>query len=128
DAWVLMAIHSTIACYLSTAFAIAGVYAAGILKGADDAYHRRALHLALAVGGVMAVLQPLSGDLLAKFVFRTQPAKFAAMEAHFPTESHAALHIGGIPDTAAHTIRWAISIPGGLSFLAAHDLTATVKG
>jgi len=40
------------------------------------------------------LLQPISGDLLAKFVFRTQPGKFAAMEAHFESGPHAPMQIG----------------------------------
>ena len=45
-----------------------------------------------------AVLQPLSGDLSARAVAEYQPAKLAAMEAHFETERRAPLVIGGWPD------------------------------
>ena len=82
----------------------------------------------MCVGGVAAVLQPLSGDLLAKYVFKTQPVKFAAMEGQFKTETHAPLRIGGWPDEAAGETRWAIEIPGGLSFLATGDPAAEVPG
>ena len=63
---------------------------------------------------VTMVLQPLSGDFLAKYVFRTQPVKFAAMEGQFRTQARAPLRIGGWPDSAAGQTRWAIEIPGGL--------------
>lgn len=126
--WFVMALHSTLACYMATAFAAAAVYAHGLLRGRDDAYHRSALNIALAVGLVNAVLQPLSGDLLGKFVYRTQPAKFAAMEGQFQTQAYAPLRIGGIPDPNAGATRWAIEIPGGLSFLAAHDPATRITG
>ena len=127
-AWLWMAIHSTLSCYIAVGFAVAGVYAWGWLKGKRDAYHRAALVTAMAVGGICAVLQPLSGDLLSKFVYRTQRAKFAAMEGQFKTETHAPLRIGGWPDVERGETRYAIEIPGGLSFLAASDTSALVWG
>ncbi len=126
--WFYMAWHSTLACYMSVAFAVAGWYAWRALRGRCDAYTRAALVAAMAVGAVSAVLQPLSGDLLAKYVFKTQPVKFAAMEGQFRTERHAPLRIGGWPDEAAGETRFAIEIPSGLSFLATHDPTAEVPG
>ena len=126
--WLVMAVHSTLACTTAVAFAVAAVYASGWLRGRRDAYHRSALRAAMLVGGVSAVLQPLSGDGLAKFVFQTQHAKFAAMEGQFATQGHAPLRIGGLPDPRAGRTRYAIEIPGGLSFLAAHDFWAVVPG
>ena len=126
--WFVMALHSTLSCYISVAFAVAGIYAVGWLKGRRDAYHRAAISISLAVGAVTALLQPISGDLLAKFVYNTQPGKFAAMEGQFKTESNAPLRIGGWPDLENRETRWALEIPGGLSFLAAHDVDATVPG
>jgi cytochrome d ubiquinol oxidase subunit I len=126
--WFYMALHSTLACYLSVAFAVAGWYAWQLLRGARDEYNRSALIIAIVVGSVAAVLQPATGDWLAKFVFQTQPVKFAAMEGQFKTQRYAPLRIGGWPDTKAETTRYAIEIPGGLSYLAAHDRAAEVPG
>src|SRR5262249_38936865 len=81
--WFYMAWTSTVACYVSVAFAVAGWYAWRRLGGRRDAYTQTALLVAMAVGGLTAILQPLSGDLLAKYVFQTQPVKFAAMEGQF---------------------------------------------
>ncbi len=126
--WFYMALHSTLSCYVAVAFAVAAVYAAAWLRGRRDAYTRSAIRVALAVGAASAVAQPLSGDLLAKFVFQTQPAKFAAMEGQFRTQRAAPLRIGGWPDPEAGETRWAVEIPGGLSFLATHDPGAEVPG
>lgn len=126
--WFLMALHSTLSCYLAVAFAVAGIYAWGWMKGQRDAYHLSAIRVAMVVGLVAAIAQPISGDLMAKFTYRTQPTKFAAMEGQYKTEAYAPLRIGGWPDDQAGATHYAIEIPGGLSFLAATDPSAVVMG
>ena len=121
-------IHMTLAAYASTGLAVAGIHAFLLLRDSSNAFHRRALTIALLVGGPAAVLQPLSGDLAARQVARYQPAKLAAMEALFATEQGAPLVLGGWPDIEQHTTRAAIRIPYGLSLLAFHDPHATVRG
>src|SRR6185436_11009925 len=76
--WFYMAVHSTLACFMAVAFAVAGGYAWRVLRGDRSEYSRSALLMAMSVGAIGAVLQPLSGDSLAKYVFKTQPVKFAA--------------------------------------------------
>ncbi len=127
-AWLHMSLHSSLSCYIATGFAAAGVYALGMLRGRNDAYHRSGLRIALAVAAVTAVLQPLSGDVSARAVAQLQPAKLAAMEAVFTTERGAPLLIGGLPDVENRSVRYAIEIPRGLSFLAHHDFNAVVAG
>ena len=127
-AWLHMSLHSSLSCYIATGFAAAGVYALGILRGRNDAYHRSGLRIALAVAAVTAVLQPLSGDVSARAVAQLQPAKLAAMEAVFTTERGAPLLIGGLPDVETRSVRYAIELPRGLSFLAHHDFNAEVTG
>ena len=122
------ALHMTLASYAATGFAVAGIHAFLLLFDRDNAFHRRALAIALLVGAPAAVLQPLSGDLSARVVAQNQPAKLAAMEAHFETGRRAPLLIGGWPNMETRETRWAVRIPGGLSFLAYHDLDAEVPG
>ena len=121
-------IHMVLAAYAATGMAVAGIHAALLLRGSRGALHRHALAVALAVGAPTAVLQPLSGDLSARFVARWQPVKLAALEGQFATERGAPLRIGGVPDEEARTTRWAIEIPRGLSLLAFHDPDAEVRG
>jgi cytochrome bd ubiquinol oxidase subunit I len=122
------ALHMTLASYAATGFAVAGIHAFLLLFDRDNAFHRRALAIALLVGAPAAVLQPLSGDLSARAVAQNQPAKLAAMEAHFETGRRAPLVIGGWPNMETRETRWAVRIPGGLSFLAQHDINAEVPG
>ena len=121
-------LHMTLASYAATGFAVAGIHAFLLLFDRHNTFHRHALAIALLVGGPAAVLQPLSGDLSARAVAEYQPAKLAAMESHFETGRRVPLIIGGIPDPDARETRYAIRIPGGLSFLAFHDFNAEVKG
>jgi cytochrome d ubiquinol oxidase subunit I len=126
--WPLIATHSTLSAYCATAFAVAGVYAWGMLKGRSDEARRKGLHLAMVVGLIAALAMPVTGDLSAKGVARRQPEKLAAMEALFTTQQRAPLLIGGIPNPETGEVRFAIEIPGGLSFLAFGDPNAEVMG
>ncbi|GAB3220286.1 cytochrome ubiquinol oxidase subunit I [Algoriphagus aestuariicola] len=128
DAWFTQALHMTLAAFVSTGFAVAGIHAYLMLKGKNIAFHRSAFTIALVFGSVAALLQPISGDLSAKDIAVRQPAKLAAMEAHFQTGESVPLIIGGIPDVEKKEVNYAIEIPGALSFLAHGDFEAEVIG
>jgi cytochrome d ubiquinol oxidase subunit I len=121
-------LHMILAAYAATGFAVAGIHAAMLLRDPTNAFHRRALAIALLVGAPAALVQPLSGDISARYVARQQPAKLAAMEAVFETVQGAPLTIGGIPSVEERRIRFAVEIPYALSLLAFHDPHAEVKG
>ncbi|WP_200976182.1 cytochrome ubiquinol oxidase subunit I [Echinicola sp. 20G] len=127
-AWFSQALHMILAAFVATCFAVAGIHAWMLLKGKNNAIHQSALKIALTIGAIAAILQPISGDISAKDVAIRQPAKLAAMEAHFHTEESADLIIGGIPDEENKTVNYAIKIPGALSFLAHGDFEAEVIG
>lgn len=128
DAWFSQALHMCIAAFAATGFAVAGVHALMIVRGNHVAFHTKAFRIAAVFAAAAAILQPLSGDLSAKDVAHRQPAKLAAMEAHFHTEKGAPLIIGGIPDEKNKKVDYAVKIPGLLSFMVAEDFNAEVKG
>jgi cytochrome d ubiquinol oxidase subunit I len=121
-------LHMTLAAFVATGFAVAAVHAFLLLRHPNSLFHRKALGIALAVGCISAPLQIVSGDYSARAVARLQPAKLAAMEAHYRTQSGAPLLIGGLPDDRTRTTRHAIVIPRGLSLLLAGDPDARVAG
>jgi cytochrome d ubiquinol oxidase subunit I len=121
-------IHMLLASYAATGLAVAGIHAFILLEDHRVVFHRNALSIALMIGVPAAILQPISGDLSARTVAQWQPIKLAALEGQFQTERGAPLRIGGIPDEAAATTRYALEIPYGLSLLAFHDPKAEVKG
>src|SRR5881397_2903839 len=125
---VSQTLHMTLAAYAATGFAVAGIHAFLLLKDPANAFHRRALEIALIVGAPAAVLQPISGDLSARHIAAHQPVKLAAADALFRTQAAAPLTLGGWPDVATRETRFAVEIPYALSLLAFHDPHAVVKG
>jgi len=121
-------LHMTLAAFVATGFAVAAVHAFFLLRDRNSHFHRNALGITLAVACVSIPLQILSGDYSARVVGRLQPAKLAAMEAHYRTQTGAPLLIGGIPNDETRTTDFALSIPYGLSFLLADDFNARVVG
>lgn len=121
-------IHMTIAAYAAVGFAVAAIHAFMLRRDPQNLFHRRALAIAFTIGAFMAVLQPLSGDFLARQVARFQPAKLAAMESLFKTQTHAPFHIGGVPDEKTETTHYDIEIPSGLSLLVHHRADGEIKG
>jgi cytochrome d ubiquinol oxidase subunit I len=117
-----------VAAFVATGFAVAGVHAFMILRGQNVLFHTKSFTIAAVFGCIAAILQPLSGDFSAKDVAKRQPAKLAAMEAHFHTEESASLIVGGIPDVENKKVNYAVKLPGFLSFLAHGDFKSEVKG
>ncbi len=126
--WAHMAIHSSLSCYMAVAFALAGVYAYGVLRGRCDEYCRSGLSIAMAVAMITSLLQTVSGDYNGRQVAQYQPVKLAAMEALFRTRAGAPLVVGGIPDVETGEVSFQIEIPYGLSLLATHDPLAVIRG
>ena len=128
DAWFSQALHMTIAAFCATGFAVAGLHAYLILKGKNVNFHREAFKISSVLAITAAMLAPLSGDISAKDVAKRQPIKLAAMEAHFKTEESASFVLGGIVDESKEEIKYAIKVPGVLSFLVHSDFKTPVKG
>ena len=110
-------LHMTLAAYAATGLGVAGIHAFLLRKNPTSAFHRAALTIGLLVGAPAAVLQPISGDIAARYVARRQPVKLAAMEALYETRAGAPITIGP-----------GIKIPYALSLLAFHDPHAVVQG
>lgn len=121
-------LHMTLAAYAATGFAVAGIHAAMLLRNPKNTFHRHAFTIAILVGAPAALIQPLSGDISARYVAAQQPVKLAAMEGDFVTMRGAPLRIGGIPNEDERRTNYSIEIPKGLSFLATHDFNAEIKG
>ena len=121
-------VHSLLAVYVATGFAAGAVHAVGLLRRPESELHRRALSLCLwmAVPGALAL--PPVGHWAGQEAARLQPLKLAAMEGQYRTERWAPLRLGGFPDHAARRTRWALEVPGGLSFMVHDDPRGEVTG
>jgi cytochrome d ubiquinol oxidase subunit I len=80
DAMPLQSLHMLIAAYLVGGFMVASVYAAAMLRGRRDHYHRLGFVIAFTVAAIAAPIQMLVGDQLARYVYENEPIKFAAIE------------------------------------------------
>jgi cytochrome bd ubiquinol oxidase subunit I len=80
DAMPLQSLHMLIAAYLVGGFMVASVYAAGMLRGRRDRYHRMGFLIAFTVAAIATPIQMLVGDQLARWVYNNEPIKFAAIE------------------------------------------------
>ncbi len=127
DAALLQGLHMVVAAFQAVGFAVAGLHALLWLRTQFD-LHLKATKIAFCFAAIASLAQPIVGDFAAKSVARRQPAKLAAMEAHFETMKRAPLLVGGIPDEATGKTRFGIELPGLLSFLAFGDFDAEVKG
>ncbi len=121
-------VHMILAAYQVSAFAVAAIYAVALLRGHRSAYYTRGLLLPMAFGTAVAPVQAYIGDLSAKTVANTQPAKLAAMEGLFQTTAGAPLRILGLADPTTRQTYFSIEIPKLLSWLAYGNLNSTVKG
>ena len=121
-------LHMTLAAFVATGFAVAGIHAFLLLRNPGSEFHRTAMKLGAWLGCITIPLQILSGDLSARRVAQLQPAKLAAMEAHYHTRAHAPFVIGGIPDDATQSTRLGLEIQNALSLLIGHRADTVVPG
>jgi cytochrome d ubiquinol oxidase subunit I len=122
--------HMTMAGLETSAFVVAGVSAYYLLKGNYPIVFRRSLAIALVMAALFAPLQLVIGDFSARLVVRHQPAKLAAMESHWATNTTggAPFAIVALPDPQQERNVFEISIPDGLSLLATHSFRGRVPG
>ena len=118
--------HMILAAFMVTGFAVASVYAFAMLRGRRDRYHRIGLLIPLVIAAAVTPAQIVVGDLAARYVADRQPVKLAAMEGITHAEQGAGEHIGGI--VIDGQLRFAITIPHVLAYLAKGDSSATVAG
>jgi cytochrome d ubiquinol oxidase subunit I len=73
-------VHMLVAAYLVGGFLVASVYAAGMLRGRRDRYHRLGFTIAFTVAAIATPIQMFVGDEVARWVYNNEPIKFAAIE------------------------------------------------
>ncbi len=122
------ALHMTLAALAATGFAVAGIHAFLLRRNRTNEFHRAAFRIGALLACGSIPLQVLSGDLAARRVAELQPAKLAAMEAHYHTRMHVPFVIGGWADSATQTTRYALEVPAALSVLIGHRADTEVPG
>ncbi len=88
--------HMILAAYMVTGFLVAGVYAAGILRGRRDRYHYTGFALGFVPAAVLTPFQIFVGDTAARDIASDQPVKFASMEYVAHTGRQVPEWLGGV--------------------------------
>ena len=120
--------HMFTACYLTTSLVVASVGARYLLT---NRYHEDAktmMYMGLGMVALLAPLQAVIGDQHGLNTAHYQPAKLAAMEAHWDGREPGALVLFAWPNQKEERNDYEIAIPNIASLLITHDLNGRYKG
>ena len=120
--------HMFTAAYLTTSLVVLAVGARYLLKGRYIEEAKTMMRMGLGMVAVLAPIQAFIGDMHGLNTAKYQPAKIAAMEAHWDGSKPAALILFALPNSAAERNDFEISIPNLASLIITHDLNGTFKG
>lgn len=122
-------VHMTLAAFLVAALVVAATGAWHLLKGRRDPAVKKMFSMALWLLLALAPLQAFVGDQHGLNTLRYQPAKIAAIEGLWETETNGtALNLFGLPDMQAETTRYALSVPHLGSLLLTHSWEGQIRG
>ncbi len=126
---VLEVLHTLPAAYILGGFFVMGISAYHLLKKQHIDFFTKSFKIGLVFALIFSVFVLVEGDMHAREVAQTQPAKLAAMESLWETTAKAPIYIFALPDAKNEKNAVQIgAIPGMLSFLGYHDFNAEVKG
>ncbi|MDJ0383959.1 cytochrome ubiquinol oxidase subunit I [Streptomyces sp. G-G2] len=120
--------HTLTAALLTGGAFMAGIAAFHLLRKKHIPVMRTSLRLGLVAVLIGGLLTAISGDTLAKVMFKQQPMKMAAAEALWDGEKGAPFSIFAYGDVDKGHNKVAIEVPGILSFLADSDFNSFVPG
>ena len=121
--------HTLTSGYVVAAFFVMGVSAYHLLKKNQAVFFQRSFRIAAIFGLASTIAVAAIGDFHAVEVARTQPTKFAAMEALWETQKNVGYNLFIIPDTEKECNTFeGPCVPNMLSYLAFHTADAEIKG
>jgi cytochrome d ubiquinol oxidase subunit I len=121
-------VHTVVAVYLTTAFTVIGVAAWYLRRDRHVEEAKIMIGMGVLLASVLVPAQVVLGDLHGLNTLRHQPTKLAAMEAIWESGPGQPAVLFAIPDAAAETNRFEISIPKLASFYLTHDWNGHVEG
>jgi cytochrome d ubiquinol oxidase subunit I len=122
-------VHTVLAAYLTTAFAVGGVGAWHLLKDRTNPGARKMFSMAMWMAALVAPVQIFAGDMHGLNTLEHQPAKVMAMEGHFQSHPDGApLILFGIPNSKEQRVNYAFEIPKASSLILKHDANAPLAG
>ncbi|ASP49981.1 cytochrome ubiquinol oxidase subunit I [Cognaticolwellia beringensis] len=120
--------HMLLASGLTTAFLISGISAYRLLKGDNKKSVKQALNFSVILAAVLIPIQIFVGDLHGLNTFKNQPAKVAAMEGAWDTETHVPLLLFALPNEQKRENSFEVKVPNMASIILTHDSAGEVKG
>lgn len=120
--------HTMLACFLTSAFLIAGVSAWRLRRGVGGPGTRKVMKTGVVLAACLIPLQILMGDLHGLNTLEHQPAKIAAMEGIWETRRGAPFTVFALPDGEARENRLAVEIPYAASLVLTHEPDGEVVG
>jgi cytochrome d ubiquinol oxidase subunit I len=120
--------HMLTASLLTSSFLVAGLSAGRMLRKVDGPATLLVLRTGIVLAAVLAPLQVFIGDLHGLNTLEHQPAKIAAIEGVWETESGVPFTVLGFPDESERRTRFALEIPYAASLILTHDPHGTVRG
>jgi cytochrome d ubiquinol oxidase subunit I len=120
--------HTVAAFYVTTGFVVIGVAAYLLRRGKSREEARIMLSMTLWLLTLLVPLQIFLGDLQGLNTLHHQPAKLAAIEAHWDREARAPLALFAIPDQKAETNHYTVEVPLLGSLILTHDINGVVPG
>ena len=122
-------VHTVIAAYLTTAFAVGAVGAWHLLRDRANPGARKMFSMAMWMAAIVAPIQIAAGDAHGLNTLEHQPVKVLAMEGDYrPSPEGAPLILFGLPDSEAAEVRYEVSIPKLGSLILKHDPDAPLPG
>ena len=122
-------VHTVLAAYLTTAFAVGGVGAWHLLKRRDSPGVRTMFSMAMWMAALVTPLQILVGDVHGLNTLEHQEVKLLAIEGDFdPSPNGAHLVLFGFPSTDEQRVRFQIAVPKLGSLVLLHDANAPLRG
>ncbi len=120
--------HMFTAAYLTTSLVVFAVGCRYLAKNRFPEEAKTMLRMGLGMVAILAPLQIFIGDQHGLNTLKHQPAKVAAIEAHWDGSKPAPLVLFAIPNSAEEKNDFEISIPNGASWILTHEADGLFKG
>lgn len=121
-------VHVWIGAFILGAFFVMSISAWYLLHGRHMEFARRSFTGGLLLATTSCLAQLASGHWQGENIGKHQPAKLAAMEGLYRSQTNAPMYVFGWPDDKTQTVKYGLAIPGMLSRVATGSPEGRVAG
>ncbi|HOJ19136.1 MAG TPA: cytochrome ubiquinol oxidase subunit I [Ignavibacteriaceae bacterium] len=120
--------HTLSGAWLAGAFLIMSIAAFYIIKKRNIDFAQKSFKVGLGIAVFASLFQLFTGHQSAVGVSKNQPAKLAAIEAHYDSNAVADLYLYGWVDENQREVKFGIALPKFLTFLVHNDFKTPIRG